>query len=31
VIVSAHDPLRSASLRPRTLTLAGGRVVGDVT
>lgn len=30
VIVSAHDPLRSAALRPRTLTLAGGRVVSDV-
>ncbi len=30
VVVSAHDPLRSDSLRPRTLTLAGGLVVGDV-
>jgi heme ABC exporter ATP-binding subunit CcmA len=30
VVVSAHDPLRSTSLRPRTLTLAGGLVVGDV-
>jgi len=29
VVVSAHDPLRSTSLRPRTLTLAGGLVVGD--
>jgi heme ABC exporter ATP-binding subunit CcmA len=29
VVVSAHDPLRSASLLPRTLTLAGGLVVGD--
>jgi heme ABC exporter ATP-binding subunit CcmA len=31
VVVSAHDPLRSSSLRPRTLTLAGGRIVGDVS
>lgn len=30
VVVSAHDPLRSAALAPRTLTLAGGRVVKDV-
>lgn len=30
VVVSAHDPLRSSALRPRTLTLAGGLVVGDV-
>lgn len=30
VVVSAHDPLRSAALHPRTLTLAGGRVVADV-
>jgi heme ABC exporter ATP-binding subunit CcmA len=29
VVVSAHDPLRSSSLTPRTLTLAGGLVVGD--
>jgi ABC-2 type transport system ATP-binding protein len=29
VVVSAHDPLRSSSLAPRTLTLAGGLVVGD--
>jgi ABC-type ATPase involved in cell division len=29
VVVSAHDPLRSSSLSPRTLTLAGGLVVGD--
>lgn len=29
VLVSAHDPLRSTSLSPRTLTLAGGLVVGD--
>ncbi|MCU1363516.1 MAG: heme exporter, ATP-binding protein CcmA [Acidimicrobiaceae bacterium] len=29
VVVSAHDPLRSDSLAPRTLTLAGGLVVGD--
>ena len=30
VLLSAHDPLRSATLAPRTLRLAGGRVVGDV-
>ena len=30
VVVSAHDPLRSAELAPRTILLAGGRVVGDV-
>jgi len=29
VIVSAHDPLRSSALLPRTITLAGGLVVGD--
>jgi heme ABC exporter ATP-binding subunit CcmA len=29
VVVSAHDPLRSTVLRPRTLTLAGGLVVED--
>ncbi|MGH9020041.1 MAG: heme ABC exporter ATP-binding protein CcmA [Acidimicrobiales bacterium] len=29
VVVTAHDPLRSTALRPRTVTLAGGRVVGD--
>jgi heme ABC exporter ATP-binding subunit CcmA len=29
VVVSAHDPLRSSSLHPRTLTLSGGLVVGD--
>jgi heme ABC exporter ATP-binding subunit CcmA len=29
VVVSAHDPLRSSALAPRTLTLAGGLVVGD--
>ena len=28
VVVSAHDPLRSAELAPRTILLAGGRVVG---
>lgn len=28
VVVSAHDPLRSARLAPRTVTLAGGRVAG---
>jgi len=26
VVVSAHDPLRATTLRPRTITLAGGRV-----
>ena len=31
VVVSAHDPLRSATLAPRTLTLAGGRIVRDVS
>ena len=30
VVVSAHDPLRSAALRPRTLHVAGGRIVGEV-
>jgi heme ABC exporter ATP-binding subunit CcmA len=29
VIVSAHDPLRSQALSPRTITLAGGLVVSD--
>jgi heme ABC exporter ATP-binding subunit CcmA len=29
VVVSAHDPLRSAQLRPRTLVMAGGRIVGE--
>jgi heme exporter protein A len=29
VVVSAHDPLRSARLRPRAIHLAGGRVQGD--
>jgi heme ABC exporter ATP-binding subunit CcmA len=28
VVVSAHDPLRSAQLHPRTLVMAGGRIVG---
>jgi heme ABC exporter ATP-binding subunit CcmA len=28
VVVSAHDPLRSAQLHPRTLLMAGGRIVG---
>ena len=31
VVVSAHDPLRSAALDPRTLTMAGGRIVGGAT
>ncbi len=30
VVLSAHDPLRRATLAPRTLAMAGGRVVGDV-
>jgi len=29
VIVSAHDPLRSSALSPRTLIMAGGRIAGD--
>lgn len=29
VVVSAHDPLRSAQLRPRTLLMAGGRIVNE--
>jgi ABC-2 type transport system ATP-binding protein len=29
VVVSAHDPLRSAHLRPRTLSMAGGRIVRE--
>jgi heme exporter protein A len=29
VVVSAHDPLRSAQLHPRTLVMAGGRIVGE--
>jgi heme ABC exporter ATP-binding subunit CcmA len=29
VIVSAHDPLRSARLHPRTLLMAGGRIVSE--
>jgi heme ABC exporter ATP-binding subunit CcmA len=29
VVVSAHDPLRSSALAPRTVTLAGGLVVTD--
>jgi heme exporter protein A len=31
VVVSAHDPLRSSALAPRTITLAGGLVVGDLS
>ena len=31
VVVSAHDPLRSAALGPRTLTMAGGRIAGGAT
>jgi len=29
VVVSAHDPLRGARLRPRTLTMAGGTIVSE--
>jgi heme ABC exporter ATP-binding subunit CcmA len=29
VVVSAHDPLRSAQLVPTTLTMAGGRIVAS--
>jgi heme ABC exporter ATP-binding subunit CcmA len=29
VVVSAHDPLRSSQLQPRTLQMAGGRIVGE--
>lgn len=29
VVISAHDPLRSELLRPRTLTMAGGTIVGE--
>lgn len=29
VVVSAHDPLRSSTLAPRTITMAGGRIAGD--
>ena len=29
VIVSAHDPLRSHALSPRTIIMAGGRIAGD--
>ena len=29
VVISAHDPLRSARLTPRTLTMAGGTIVGE--
>ena len=29
VVVSAHDPLRSARLHPRTLVMAGGRIVAS--
>jgi heme ABC exporter ATP-binding subunit CcmA len=28
VVVSAHDPLRSARLHPATMVMAGGRIVG---
>ncbi len=31
VVVSAHDPLRAARLRPRTVVLAGGRLAGEPT
>src|SRR3984957_18051071 len=29
VIVSAHDPLRSRALSPRTIIMVGGRIAGD--
>jgi heme ABC exporter ATP-binding subunit CcmA len=29
VVVSAHDPLRSSELEPRTVLMAGGRIVGE--
>ena len=29
VVVSAHDPLRSTQLHPRTLLMAGGRIVSE--
>jgi heme ABC exporter ATP-binding subunit CcmA len=29
VVVSAHDPLRSTQLCPRTLLMSGGRIVGE--
>ena len=29
VVVSAHDPLRSAQLHPRTLVMSGGRIVSE--
>ncbi|MHB2027360.1 MAG: heme ABC exporter ATP-binding protein CcmA [Acidimicrobiales bacterium] len=29
VVVSAHAPLRTSALAPRTLTMAGGLIVGD--
>jgi heme ABC exporter ATP-binding subunit CcmA len=29
VIVSAHDPLRSRALSPRTIIMSGGRIAGD--
>ena len=31
VVVSAHDPLRATALAPRTLTIAGGRIVAPTT
>jgi heme exporter protein A len=31
VVVSAHDPLRSATLRPRTILMAGGRIVRETS
>jgi heme ABC exporter ATP-binding subunit CcmA len=29
VVISAHDPLRSSRLRPRTINMAGGTIVGE--
>jgi heme exporter protein A len=31
VVVSAHDPLRSTMLRPRSIVMAGGRIVGEAS
>jgi ABC-type transport system involved in cytochrome c biogenesis ATPase subunit len=28
VVVSAHDPLRSGALTPRTIVMVGGRILG---
>jgi heme ABC exporter ATP-binding subunit CcmA len=31
VVVSAHDPLRATALRPRTIVMAGGRIVRETS